>query len=395
IGSGATYKEVFKVSVAGDGEVTVEQMRAVVHPSNDPHEMVNIGGGVVQLTAQAKDGDGDKSNVATYDIGRQINFQDTGPVAADDAPNLTATSGATGTTVHAVGNVLTNDVYEAKADGGNASVVFTRAGGDRSGNVTDLTGPSRDANGTLGVLKIGTDGAATYTLDNLKAMALGDGASHTDSFNYQMKDADGDTDVANVRVTVRGVNDAPEFVTGNDQTTQIWVDKDGDGTKDSDEVSRYSEASTDQIAVSVQEDALAQGNRENPGQTTTGAASFGVADPDIGDTVAVRFDTTAGLPALTSGGIAIIWTPNAAGTELIGKVGATEIIKVTIGGTYDSGYTSSVVLLGPVDHARPAPGASTDSDVKELNFTLVANDRPSNPATGLSDSMALKVSLED
>ncbi|RQO80448.1 DUF5801 repeats-in-toxin domain-containing protein [Acidovorax sp. FJL06] len=390
---------VFKVSVAGDaannGQVTVEQYRAVVHPSNDPHEIVNIGGGVIQLTAQAKDGDGDKSNVATYDIGRQINFQDTGPVAADDALNLSATAGGTGTTSHAIGNVLANDAYEAKADGGSASVVFARTGGDRSYDTTDLSGPSLDATGTMGALKIASNGDASYTLDNLKALALGDGASVTDQFNYQMKDADGDTDVANVRITVRGVNDAPEFVTGNDQTTEIWVDKDGDGNKDSDEVARYSGPNADQVAVTVHEDALAQGNRENPGQSTTGAAGFGVADPDIGDTVVVRFDTTGPLPTLTSGGSPIVWTPNAAGTELIGKVGATEIIKVTIGGTYETGYTSNVVLLGPVDHARPAAGTSTDGDVKELNFTLIANDRPLNPATGLTDSMALKVSLED
>lgn len=396
---GGVQTNVFKVTVAGDaannGQVTVEQFRAVVHPTNDPHEIVNIGSGVIQLTAQAKDGDGDRSNVATYDIGRQINFQDTGPVAADDARNLTATVGATGTTSHAIGNVLSNDAYEAKADGGMASVVFTRSGGDRSYDTTDLTGPSLDATGTLGALKIATDGTVSYTLDNLKAMALGAGATVTDQFNYQMKDADGDTDVANVRVTVRGVNDAPEFVTGNDQTTQIWIDKDGDGNKDEGEVSRYSGANPDQIAVSVQEDALAQGNRENPGQRTTDSAGFGVADPDIGDTVSVRFDTTGPLPALTSGGVAIQWVPNAAGTELVGKVGDTAIIKVTIGGSYDSGYTSNVVLLGPVDHARPAAGASTDSDVKELNFSVIANDRPANPATGLTDSMALKVSLED
>ncbi|MBW8464678.1 DUF5801 repeats-in-toxin domain-containing protein [Acidovorax sp.] len=396
---GGVQTNVFKVTVAGDaannGQVTVEQFRAVVHPTNDPHEIVNIGGGVIQLTAQAKDGDGDKSNVATYDIGRQINFQDTGPVAADDARNLVATAGATGTTSHALGSVLSNDAYEAKADGGTASVVFTRSGGDRSYDTTDLTGPSLDATGTMGALKITTDGTVSYTLDNLKAMALGAGATLTDQFNYQMKDADGDTDVANVRVTVQGVNDAPEFVTGNDQTTQIWIDKDGDGNKDEGEVSRYSGANADQIAVSVQEDALAQGNRENPGQSTTDSASFGVADPDIGDTVSVRFDTTGPLPVLTSGGVAIQWVPNAAGTELVGKVGDTAIIKVTIGGSYDSGYTSNVVLLGPVDHARPAAGTSTDGDVKELNFTVIANDRPANPATGLTDSMALKVSLED
>lgn len=397
---GGVQTNVFKVTVAGDaannGQVTVEQFRAVVHPTNDPHEIVNIGSGVIQLTAQAKDGDGDRSNVATYDIGRQINFQDTGPVAADDARNLTATAGATGTTSHAIGNVLNNDAYEAKADGGTASVVFTRTGGDRSYDTTDLTGPSLDALGTMGGLKIATDGTVSYTLDNLKAMALGAGATVTDQFNYQMKDADGDTDVANVRVTVQGVNDAPEFVTGNDQTTQIWIDKDGDGNKDDGEVSRYSGPNADQIAVTVHEDALAQGNRENPGQSTNGAAGFGVADPDIGDTVAIRFDTTPGsLPVLTSGGVPVNWVANPSGTELVGWVGGTQVIKVTLGGTYDSGYTSTVELLGPVDHARPAPGTSTDSDVKDLDFTVVANDRPANPATGLTDSMALKVTLED
>ncbi|MBP9735078.1 MAG: VCBS domain-containing protein, partial [Rhodoferax sp.] len=393
---GSDKVPVFAVSVDAAGVVTVEQYRAVVHPTNDPSEIISIGNNIVNLTATATDGD---SDVATnkFDIGRQINFQDVGPVAAEDAINLTAVQGqVSGTTPSAVLNVLTNDAYEAKTDGAAASVVWDRAGGDQSYSATDFT-PSFDAQGVMGDLSVSATGDAVYQLDNLKALALGEGDTQQDVFSYQMKDSDGDTDVAKVNVEITGVNDAPEFVTGSDATPQeIWLDKNGDGAKDEGETSQYAAPTDDVVAMAVQEDALEEiGNRETAEQSVTDSDSFALVDPDIGDAPVARFDVDADMPVLTSGGNAVVWAPNDDGTEMVGSVGVDEVIRVSIGGNYADGYTTNVVLSGPVDHAAPAPGTSTDGEIASLDFKIIANDRPANPTTGLTDTMTLKVTVED
>ena len=388
---------VFSITVDAAGVVTVEQYRAVIHPTNDPSEIISIGDGIVNLTAQATDGDKDVG-VNKYDIGRQINFQDVGPVAAEDAINLNAVQGvSTGSTNSPTFNVLANDAHEAKADGALAGVEWVRAGGDRTYNVTDFT-PSYEAEGVVGNLTVNDAGDAVYSLDNLKALALGDGEKLEDVFSYQMSDADKDTDVAKVTVEVTGVNDAPEFVTTvegeQDPIQEIWIDKNSDGIKDEGETSQYSAPTDDVVQLDVHEDALATGNQESTSQTTTDDDSFEVVDPDIGDEPIARFDTNAPLPTLFSNGLAVVWTPNSDATEMIGTVGSDEIIRVSIVGSYANGYTTNVLLSGSVDHLPPASG-STDGDSNSLEFAVIANDRPLNPATGLSDTMTLRVSIED
>jgi hypothetical protein len=384
---------VFQLAVdASTGVLTVDLYRAVVHPTNDPHEITNLGDGVIALTATAKDGDGDTAS-NQFDIGRAINFQDSGPVAADDTLTLIATEANKSI------NVLVNDQYEGKGDGALAEVVWNRAGGDRTYNATDFFDTvgetTLDANGILGKLAIEKAGDATYTLDTVKAMALAEGAKLNDIFNYQMKDADGDTDVANLTVTVTGVNDRLEFVTGKDTIQELWIDKNGNGKQDAGETSKYSAENTDSLSLVVQEDALSNGNKEGAGQNDVDTRTFGVADPDIGDVPVVYF-STAELPSLTSGGVAVKWswsgdTPNA----IVGKVGDTTILTVSISGDYASGYSAKVDIDGPIDHARPGFGVSTNDDTVNLAFQVIANDRPSALSTGLTDTMTLNVSIED
>ncbi|TSE21770.1 Serralysin C [Tepidimonas ignava] len=391
----AVKTEVLKLAVdASTGVLTVDLYRAVMHPSNDPHEITNLGDGVVALMATAKDGDLDTAS-NRFDIGRAINFQDAGPVAADDTLTLLATEATKSV------NLLVNDQYEGKAEGAPAEVVWNRAGGDRTYNTTDFFDTSGetalDANGIVGKLAIEKDGDATYTLDTVKAIALGEGVKQTDTFNYQMKDADGDTDVANLTVTVTGVNDRPEFVTGKDSTQEIWIDKDRDGVKDTGETSKYAEENVDSLSLAVQEDALPSGNREGSGQTDQDSKTFGVADPDIGDVPTVYF-STSGLPIVTSGGLAVTWSwSGSTPTTLVGKVGDTTIATVSISGNYVDGYSAKVDIDGPIDHAVPGAeqGFWNDNDSLNLSFTVIANDRPSSLATGLTDTMTLSVSVED
>ncbi|MDN4545975.1 DUF5801 repeats-in-toxin domain-containing protein, partial [Pseudomonas sp. C32] len=74
---------VFTVSVAANGSVTLDQLRAVVHPNiNDPDDSTSLASDdLVKLTATKTDGDGD-SVQATLNIGQNLVFKDDGPSLA-------------------------------------------------------------------------------------------------------------------------------------------------------------------------------------------------------------------------------------------------------------------------------------------------------------------------
>ena len=71
---------VFTVSVAANGDVTLDQLRAVVHPdATNPDDSTSLtSDDLVTLTATTTDGDGD-SVQATLNIGQNLVFKDDGP----------------------------------------------------------------------------------------------------------------------------------------------------------------------------------------------------------------------------------------------------------------------------------------------------------------------------
>ncbi|WP_414868192.1 DUF5801 repeats-in-toxin domain-containing protein, partial [Pseudomonas sp. IT-194MI4] len=74
---------VFTVSVAANGDVTLDQQRAVVHPDpTNPNDSTSLSSdNLVTLTATKTDGDGDSAH-ATLNIGQNLVFQDDGPTLA-------------------------------------------------------------------------------------------------------------------------------------------------------------------------------------------------------------------------------------------------------------------------------------------------------------------------
>ncbi|EJM38685.1 hypothetical protein PMI26_04622, partial [Pseudomonas sp. GM33] len=71
---------VFTVSVAADGSVTLDQLRAVVHSNTtNPDDATSLAAdNLVTLTATKTDGDGDSAQ-ATLNIGQNLVFKDDGP----------------------------------------------------------------------------------------------------------------------------------------------------------------------------------------------------------------------------------------------------------------------------------------------------------------------------
>ncbi|WP_373467070.1 DUF5801 repeats-in-toxin domain-containing protein [Metapseudomonas otitidis] len=73
-----TGELVFTLSVNAAGTVTLDQQRAVVHPTSDADEAKYLGAGHVSLTLTVVDKDGDSASGAV-DIGKVISFKDDGP----------------------------------------------------------------------------------------------------------------------------------------------------------------------------------------------------------------------------------------------------------------------------------------------------------------------------
>ncbi|WP_236662293.1 retention module-containing protein [Aeromonas jandaei] len=91
-----TGQLVFSLTVDSSGKVTLDQLRAVVHPTSDPDEATFLGSGHVNLTLTVTDKDGDHAS-GVLDIGKVISFKDDGPSAsAKAAASAVATLDETG-----------------------------------------------------------------------------------------------------------------------------------------------------------------------------------------------------------------------------------------------------------------------------------------------------------
>ncbi|MFO9655156.1 enhanced entry virulence factor RtxA, partial [Legionella pneumophila serogroup 1] len=121
----ATGDVVFNISVDGSGNVTLDQVRAVVHDNPlDPDESTGptqlSAANLVTLTAIATDKDGDSAS-ATANIGLSFNFEDDGPVASTNKlTGVVDEDGLTGGIAGGVGDVA----GQAVAASGNVATLF-------------------------------------------------------------------------------------------------------------------------------------------------------------------------------------------------------------------------------------------------------------------------------
>jgi hypothetical protein len=124
--------DVFTISVNSSGEVTLDQMRAIVHPDiNDPNDDKTFAAdNLITLSATVTDGDGDTASLGTpINIAQDFHFLDDGPTittAATDPLNMPNT----GTTPTGIGNFAFN------------------VGADYTTNAIDLSGFTVSINGT-------------------------------------------------------------------------------------------------------------------------------------------------------------------------------------------------------------------------------------------------------
>lgn len=146
------------------------------------------------------------------------------PVGVNDEGSALEAGGVNNATLgsNATGNVLTNDTdVDSVANGETKSVTGVRykRESSTSGVMTGVPGNNSDVtvNGLAGALTIRSDGTYTYVVDNtataVQRMVAGD--QLFEYFSYLVTDAEGLTDIAEIKITINGANDNP--VASDDQ----------------------------------------------------------------------------------------------------------------------------------------------------------------------------------
>ncbi|CAG2139117.1 hypothetical protein LMG26411_01659 [Cupriavidus numazuensis] len=131
------------------------------------------------------------------------------PVATNDTADATPASAVTAP-IDATGDVLPNDQDVDAND--TRAVSGIRAGAEGAGgDLTDVGSGTVRVVGRYGYLDIHADGSYLYHADdtNTAVIALAPGQTLTESFTYRVVDGGGLTDLAQLTVTIHGVNDLP------------------------------------------------------------------------------------------------------------------------------------------------------------------------------------------
>ncbi|MCP1445193.1 hypothetical protein J3D54_004325 [Pseudomonas sp. GGS8] len=185
---------VFTVSVAANGDVTLDQQRAVVHPDpTNPDDSTSLSAdNLVTLTATITDKDGDSAH-ATLDIGQNLVFKDDGPSISSTGTEPTLTVDETVLTTDATQNFAANFTSAFGADGAGTLTYALGVVAGASGLTDTATGEAvnlslngtvvegRTATTNLLVFTVSVAANGDVTLDQQRAVVHPDPTNPDDS----------------------------------------------------------------------------------------------------------------------------------------------------------------------------------------------------------------------
>ncbi|WLG88227.1 DUF5801 repeats-in-toxin domain-containing protein [Pseudomonas cucumis] len=185
---------VFTVSVAANGDVTLDQIRAVVHPDpTNPDDSTSLSSDdLVTLTATITDGDGD-SVQATLNIGQNLMFKDDGPSISASGEEPTLTVDETVLATDATQNFAANFTSAFGADGAGTLTYALGVVPGASGLTDTATGEAvnlslngavvegRTATTNLLVFTVSVAANGDVTLDQQRAVVHPDATNPDDS----------------------------------------------------------------------------------------------------------------------------------------------------------------------------------------------------------------------
>ncbi|WP_258540228.1 MULTISPECIES: DUF5801 repeats-in-toxin domain-containing protein, partial [unclassified Pseudomonas] len=185
---------VFTVSVAANGDVTLDQIRAVVHPdtTNPDDSKTLTADNLVTLTATKTDGDGDSAQ-ATLNIGQNLVFKDDGPSISTTGAEPTLTVDETVLATNATQSFAANFSSAFGADGAGTLTYVLGVVAGASGLTDTATGQAVNLslNGTVVEGRTATSNELVFTvsvaangdvtLDQIRAVVHPDTTNPDDS----------------------------------------------------------------------------------------------------------------------------------------------------------------------------------------------------------------------
>ncbi|MGG7554444.1 DUF5801 repeats-in-toxin domain-containing protein [Pseudomonas sp. ES3] len=192
---------VFTVSVAANGDVTLDQQRAVVHPDpTNPDDSTSLtSDNLVTLTATITDKDGDSAH-ATLNIGQNLVFKDDGPSISTSGTEPVLTVDETVLTTDATQNFAANFTSAFGADGAGTLTYALDVVAGASGLTDTATGEAvnlslngavvegRTATTNLLVFTVSVAANGDVTLDQQRAVVHPDATNPDDSTSLTSDD---------------------------------------------------------------------------------------------------------------------------------------------------------------------------------------------------------------
>ncbi|QLL16564.1 hypothetical protein H0I86_14315 [Pseudomonas chlororaphis subsp. aurantiaca] len=367
--------DVFTFSLSAAGAYSFTLLQPLDHPAGDDENDITLNLGAM---LQATDKDSDSVTAAADKLVITVD---------DDTPTANGTAEAG--TVDEDG--LANGI---------------------AGGVGDVPGEATTASGSVtAIFQSGADVPLTYSLSSdtsgLPALSSGGVALVYSVAGDTLTAKAGATDVFTFSLSAAGAYsftllqplDHPAGNDENDITLNLGAmlqatDKDGDTvtaaaeklviTVDDDTPTAAGTAE----AGTVDEDGLANGIAggvgDVPGEATTASGSVTAifqSGADVPLTYSLSSDTS-GLPALTSGGVALVYS--VAGDTLTAKAGAVDVFTFSLSATGDYSFT----LLQPLDH----PAGNDENDITlNLGTLLQATDKDGDTVTAAADKLVITV----
>ncbi len=296
-----------------------------------------------------------------------INGTNDAPVAVantgsvtEDAADQSGYNDSNPATTRIGGNVLTNDT---DIDFGATKAISAVNG--VGGNVGNPVA------GTYGTLTVNSNGTYTYTLDNTNpsVQALAAGQTRTETFTTTTIDEHGATSTANLAITIRGANDAPDITVGPGDSAAESLAETNSGLSTSGTLSIFDVDTANTVTAT-------KVNSVSVGGTYTGTVPTNAA-------LIAMFSASGGDPSTTlqSNPNGINWTFNS-GSEAFNSIpaGETLVLTYTVRATDSSGATDdqavTITINGTNDSGAVLADSASLNEDHAFNGNVLSNDVP-------------------
>ncbi|MGX0890657.1 hypothetical protein AB7M22_002665 [Pseudomonas sp. ADAK2 TE3594] len=365
---------VFTVSVAANGDVTLDQLRAVVHPdATNPDDATTLSAdNLVTLTATITDKDGDSAQ-ATLNIGQNLVFEDDGPSIHTTGTEPILTVDETVLATDATQSFTANFSSAFGADGAGTLTYALGVTAGASGLTDTATGEAvnlslngavvegRTATTNLLVFTVSVAANGDVTLDQLRAVV------HPDATNPDDATSLSSDDLVTLTATITDKDGDSAQATLNIGQNLVFED---DGPS-------ISTTGTEPI-LTVDETVLATDATQS--FTANFSSAFGA---DGAGTLTYALGMTAGASGLTDTATGEAVNLSLNGTVVEGRTATTNLLVFTVSVAANGDVTLDQLraVVHP-DATNPDDATSLSSDnLVTLTATITDKDGDSAQAT--------------